>query len=98
MNIMMYARDTDFSEPENVKVCGFDGIRYDNEMIQYFNFDEDGKPLEEGSLRLKGRCYYFYSEQDAYAILFETYEENWDEQVNNFEEFVKDLEITKTEY
>ena len=97
-NIMMYAMDTQFKDPEDVKICGFDGIRYDTDMTQYTQFDENEKPMEEGSVKLKGRCYYFYSEQDAYAIIFETRAENWDEQIALFEEFVKDLEVTKTEY
>ena len=92
------ARDTDFGDPENVTVCGFDGIRYENVMIQYTQFGEDNRPIEEGSYRLKGRYYFFFTEQDAYVLMFDTREEDWDEQVKLFEEFVKDLEITKTEY
>lgn len=97
-SIMMYARDIDFKTPENVTVCGFDGIRYDTEITQYTNFDENGNKLEEGALHMRGRNYFFYSEQDAYVILFECFEEDWDSQLPLFEEFVKDLEVTKTEY
>lgn len=97
-NIMMYARDTEFKAPEDVKICGFDGIRYDDDMKAYTKFDEDGNKLEEGSYMVKGRNYFFYSEQDAYVIMFECMEKDWDEQVALFEEFIKDLEITKTVY
>ena len=97
-NVLMYARDTDFKAPEDVKICGFDGIRYDSEMKTYTQFDEEGNKLEEGSFTVLGRYYFFYSEQDAYVIMFECYPEDWDDQVAGFEEFIKDLEITKTSY
>lgn len=101
-NITKKAQDTNFEEPENVTVCGFDGIRYDTEIIQYqfskTETDENGNALKEEVFRLRGRNYFFYSDQDAYAIMFDTRAENWDEQVALFEEFVKDLEVTKTEY
>lgn len=96
------AQDTVFEEPEKVKVCGFDGIRYDYQIIQYdFIADEnnpDAEPVKTELYRFNARAYFFYSEQDAYIIMFDTMEENWDEQVALFEEFVADLEVTKTEY
>ena len=95
-NIVMYARDTDFHDPEDVKVCGFDGIRYDCDMKAYTQFDEEGHKLEEGSYLLKGRNYFFYSDKDAYVLMFECYADDWDEQVAVFEEFIKDLEVKKS--
>lgn len=96
------AQDTVFQEPENVKVCGFDGIRYDYDIIQNdFIADEndpDAEPVKTEIFRFKARVYYFYSEQDAYVIMFDTMESDWEEQVALFEEFVADLEVTKTEY
>ena len=96
------AQDTVYEEPENVKVCGFDGIRYDYQMIQYdFIPDEndpDAEPVKTELYRFNARAYFFYSEQDAYIIMFDTLEEDWDEQVKLFEEFVADLEVTKTDY
>ncbi|MGN0675334.1 MAG: hypothetical protein ACI4KG_06260 [Oscillospiraceae bacterium] len=89
------ACDTVYGEPENAKVCGFDSIKYDYEIIQYEFVDETTKS-EIG--RYKARVYYFYSEQDAYIIQFDTAEADWEEQSANFEAFVADLEITKTEY
>lgn len=94
-NIMMYGQDTDFHDPENVKVCGLDGIRYDTEIKQYTQFDEDGNKLEEGSFRLRGRNYFFFSGYNAYVIMFSCYEEDWDEKSAQFEEFVNDLKVTK---
>ncbi len=89
------ACDTNYGEPENAKVCGFDAVKYDYEMIQY-EFDENNEKKEAG--RYKARVYYFYSEQDAYIIQFDTAEADWEEQSANFEAFVADLEVTKTEY
>lgn len=99
---MMAACDTIFEEPKDVKVCGFDGICYDTEIIQYqfskTETDENGEPLKEEMYRIRGRNYFFYSEQDAYVIMFTTRKEDWDEQAVLFEEFVKDLEVTKIDY
>ncbi len=96
------AQDTVFEDPENVKVCGFDGIKYDYQIIQY-DFvapedDPDGEPVKTELYRFNARAYFFYSEQDAYIIMFDTREEDWDTESENFEKFVADLEVTKTEY
>ncbi|MBQ8758176.1 MAG: hypothetical protein IJZ20_00610, partial [Clostridia bacterium] len=94
------ACDTVFQEPEKVKVCGFDAIKYDYQIIQYdfiSNPNEpDGEAVKTELYRRNARAYFFYSEQDAYAVYFETMEEDWDEQVKLFEEFVADLEVTPT--
>lgn len=95
------ACDTVFEDPENVKVCGFDGIKYDYDIIQNdFIADEndpDAESVKTEIYRYKARGYYFYSDQDAYVISFDTMEEDWEEQVKYFEEFVADLEVAKTE-
>lgn len=101
-NSMNFACDTVFQDPENVKVCGFDGIKYDYDIIQNeFVRDENdpnATPEKREIERFKARVYYFYSEQDAYAVMFDTMEADWNEQIALFEEFVADLEVTKTEY
>lgn len=97
-----YACDTVFGEPENVTVCGFDGIKYDYEIIQYDFIADENDPEAEAVkteiYRQKARIYFFYSEQDAYVVYFNTMAEDWEEQLGYFEEFVADLEVTKTEY
>ena len=99
---MLYACDTNFEKPENVKVCGFDGIKYDYEVIQYEILeneeDPDGDGIKSELYRMNARVYYFFSDSDAYAVTFDTRQEDWEEQVKNFEEFVADLEVTKVEY
>ncbi|MBQ7981306.1 MAG: hypothetical protein IJ305_06850, partial [Oscillospiraceae bacterium] len=60
--------------------------------------EPDGEAVKTELYRRNARAYFFYSEQDAYAVYFETMEEDWDEQVKLFEEFVADLEVTPTEY
>ncbi len=93
------ACDTIYSEPENITYLGFDTIKYDYEVIQYeFVSGADGQEEKQERGRYKGIAYYFYSNQDAYAIMFDTAEDNWDEQKTAFEEFIADLEITETKY
>lgn len=98
---MTKACDTVFEDPENVKICGYDGIKYDYDIIQCdFIRDEndpDAEPVKTELYRYKARAYYFYSEDDAYVITFDTMEEDWEEQVQNFEDFVLEFEVTKTE-
>lgn len=96
------ACDTNFDTPENTTVLGFDAVKYNYEIIQYeFIEDEnnpEGEKIKNPIGTYKGIAYYFYSDQDAYAIMFDTAEDNWEEQSAAFEEFMNDLEITKTEY
>lgn len=89
------ACDTVFQDPQNTKVCGYDAIMYDYDVLQYEFVDETTKNHTD---TFKGRNYYFYSDQDAYVLSFDTNDEDWEEQVKCFEEFVADLEITPTEY
>lgn len=97
-----YAQETVYEDPENVKVCGFDGIKYDYQMIQYDFIvpenDPDAEAVKTELYRFSARAYFFYSEQDAYVVMFDTKEPDWEEQSALFEEFVADLEVTKTNY
>ena len=101
-NITNNAADTDFGDPVEATVCGFDAIYYDYEMIAYEFVenpdDPDGEPVKSEYARYMGRNYYFYSEQDVYAVMFDTAKADWEEQLPNFEKFIADLQITKTEY
>lgn len=96
------ACDTFFDEPENVQVMGFDAIKYNYTVVQYEFIpnpdDPDGEEIKSPIGTYKGIAYYFYSEQDAYAIMFDSAEADFEEQSGNFEKFMDDLEITKTEY
>lgn len=101
-NITNNAADTNFGDPVETTVCGFDAIYYDYEMIAY-DFvenpdDPGGEPIKQEYARYMGRNYYFYSEQDVYAIMFDTNKADWEEQLPKFEEFVADLQVIKTEY
>ncbi|MDE6709243.1 MAG: hypothetical protein K2J76_02000 [Oscillospiraceae bacterium] len=101
-NITNNSADTNFGEPVETKVCGFDAICYDYEMIVY-DFvenpdDPNGDPVKQEHSRYMGRNYYFYSEQDVYAVMFDTTKEDWEEQLPKFEEFVADLQVIKKEY
>lgn len=93
------ACDTNYSEPENITYLGFDTIKYDYEIIQYeFVSGADGQEEKNERGRYRGVAYYFYSNQDAYAIMFDTAEADWEEQSAAFYEFIGDLEITETKY
>lgn len=99
-NIM--SADTKFGDPVNTTVCGFNAVMYDYDATP-FKFEEnpdnpDGDPLKVPTGHYKGRNYYFYSEQDVYAVMFDTTEENWEAELPNFEKFIADLQVTKTEY
>ncbi|MBQ5319875.1 MAG: hypothetical protein J6K17_12340 [Oscillospiraceae bacterium] len=87
------ACDTVFAEPQQVKVCGYDAIMYDYDVIQYEFIDNTTKQQID---TFKGRNYYFYSDKDAYVIMFDTNDETYEEQLKNFEEFVDDLQVQKT--
>ncbi len=101
-NITNNAADTNFGDPVEAKICGFDAIYYDYEMIQYEFVenpdDPEGDPIKSEYARFMGRNYYFYSEQDVYAVMFDTAKADWEEQLPKFEEFIADLQVTKTEY
>ena len=93
------ACDTIYGEPENITYMGFDTIKYEYDVIQYeFVSGADGQEEKSERGRYKGIAYYFYSNQDAYAIMFDTAEANWEEQSAAFYEFIDDLEITETTY
>lgn len=95
-NITNNAADTNFGDPVETKVCGFDAICYDFEMIQYtFENDENGEEKKVEVARYMGRNYYFYSKQDVYAIMFDTAKDDWEEQLPKFEEFIADLKVVK---
>lgn len=90
------ACDTNYSEPENITYMGFDAIKYNYEVIQYeLVSGADGSEEKNERGRYKGIAYYFYSDKDAYAIMFDTAEADWEEQSAAFEEFIADLEITE---
>ena len=95
-NITNNAADTNFGDPVEAKICGFDAIYYDYEMIQYEFVenpdDPEGDPIKSEYARFMGRNYYFYSEQDVYAVMFDTAKADWEEQLPKFEEFIADLQ------
>lgn len=101
-NITSNAMETNFGKSVETTVCGFDAIYYDCEMIAYEFVenpdDPEGEPVKSEVARFMGRNYYFYSEQDVYAIMFDTKKDSWEEQLPNLEKFVADLQVTKTEY
>lgn len=94
--------DTVFEEPVNTKMCGYDAVSYDYQVIQYeFIKDEnnpDAESVKSEMHRFSGRNYFFYSGQDAYLVYFETLEDDWDEQIELGEALMADLEVTEIDY
>ena len=84
------ACDTLFNDPVETKVDGFRAIMYDYDILQYEFIDETTKQQID---TFKGRNYYFYSDSDVYAFMFDTNDETWEEQSKCFEEFVDAVEI-----
>lgn len=84
------ACDTIFGEPEMTKICGYDAIVYDCDIIQYKFIDNTTKEIYD---TYKGRNYFFYSDKNAYSIMFDTNDETWNSEVANFEKFMESLVV-----
>ena len=99
LNNMLYQSDTDFSEPQNTKIAGFDAITYDFTITQNDveeTVDENGKKEVVSKTPIawyKSRIYFFYSDKDAYYALFETTKDDWDSTIGGFEEFMANVVI-----
>lgn len=84
------ACDTIFSDPVESKVDGYRALVYDCDIIQYEFIDETTRQQVD---TFKGRNYYFYSNDDVYAIMFDTNAADWEEQSKYFEEFIDAIEV-----
>ena len=84
------ACDTIFSEPKKTKICGYDAIMYDCDIIQYKFTDNTTKEVYD---TYKGRNYFFYSDKNAYSIMFDTNDETWSNELTNFESFMDSLVV-----
>lgn len=98
INNMLDSCDTDFEEPVNTKVAGFDAIYYDylvtaNEFIKENENDEKG--VKNPVAWYKSRIYYFYSDKDVYYIMFETERDNWEKALPDLEAFVEKITINE---
>ena len=104
---MYYQADTEFSEPVNTTVAGFDAIRYDYTVKSYYfvhETDAEGNVVTnadgsapEGEKTLVGeycdRVYYFFSDEDVYYFICETKAENKDKMDPIFDAFVESVKI-----
>ena len=84
------ACDTIFEEPKKTKICGYDAIMYDCDIIQYKFTDNTTKEVYD---TYKGRNYFFYTDKNAYSIMFDTNDETWSNELTNFESFVDSLVV-----
>ena len=89
---MTLACDTEFEEPVNTKIAGFDAIYYDYLVIA--NEFDDNKEKHEIA-RHKARIVFFYSDEDVYYINVQSLEDTWDENLPKFEAFLDSIVIDK---
>ena len=110
LNNMMYQADTNFSDPQNTTVAGFDAIRYDYTVTAYiYEYEtdsagaqvtgDDGNPIITDQKDVLGeyvnRVYYFYSDEDVFYVICESRKENSEAAAKEFDEFISGVTITK---
>ena len=108
INNMLYQADTEFSEPQNTTVAGFDAIRYDYTITAYrflYQTDENGEEIKDENGNpvvsdekvveavYKDSIHYFYSDEDVFYVICETAEENAEALAPVFEEFIASVSI-----
>ncbi|MDE6591468.1 MAG: hypothetical protein K2K57_00190 [Oscillospiraceae bacterium] len=108
MNNMLFQADTEFSDPINTTVAGFDAIRYDYTVTAYefeFELDEEGAQIinENGERIVKSknvigvfsdRVYYFYSDEDVFYIICEASKENAVSAAADFDSIISSAKIS----
>lgn len=108
LNNMLFQADTEFSEPMNTTVAGFDAIRYDYTVTAYqfeFEVDEEGAQIidENGDRIVKSknvigefsdRVYYFYSDEDVFYIICEASKENAGSAAADFDAIIASAKIS----
>lgn len=110
INNMMMQADTEFSEPMDTKVAGFDAVRYDYHVTAYvflyetdengeYVIDEEGYPVATGEKEVyrefDNRVYYFYSDEDVFYIICEAPQEIAEEAGKEFDQFIGSVTIEK---
>ena len=108
LNNMLYQADTEFSDPIETTVAGFDAIKYDYEITSYiflyetdsegeYVLDDDENPIitdeKEVYAEYTDSVYYFYSDEDVFYIIFESPKENAEEAQPYFDEFLASVSI-----
>lgn len=109
---MLYQADTDFSDPVDTTVAGFDAIRYDYTVTAYiflYETDENGENIldDEGNPIItdekevleeySNRVYYFYSEEDVFYIICEVTKDKAEEAQPYFDEFISSVSVSKAQ-
>lgn len=106
---MTYQADTEFSEPENTTVAGFDAIKRDYFVTAYIFLyetdangeqvkDQDGNPILTDEKNVYGeyvnRVYFFYSDEDAFYIVCESPKKTAEAAAKEFDEFIASVKIS----
>lgn len=91
MNNLLFKTDTEFEEPQNVTVAGFDTVLYNFATTEnvYNEGSEEATPVAW----YKQRAYYFYSDKDVYWIIIETPKDMYDSNSADFDAFISSISI-----
>jgi hypothetical protein len=106
INNMLYQSDVLIDEPFHTTVgtAGYDAVVYEftivvNEFLQdetgEYVTDENGEQIKEEKMRYGGKAVFFYSGVDAYYMIFQCNEENFDKIIPEFDKFLADLTINE---
>jgi len=103
LNKLPLMEHIDYKDPVNIKIAGFDAIRYEYDMTIYLWVrdadgnvvkDEDGKEVKEAVGFHKGQLNYFFSDEDAFYIAYESLSDTYDKYLPDFEEFLAGVTIS----
>lgn len=95
---MYYQADTEFGDPVHCTVAGQDTVRYDYTVTAYiFTVDDEGNKTGEKEVAAvyKDRLYALYNGTDAYYLMFETAESDYDRMSPVFDEMVESFTIAE---
>ncbi|MCM1579415.1 MAG: hypothetical protein NC078_11515 [Ruminococcus sp.] len=108
MNNMLFQADTEFSDPINTSVAGFDAIRYDYTVTAYifeYELDDEGNPkTDENGDRIVtaknvygeyvNRVYYFYSDEDVFYVICQAPKDKSEAAAPDFDSIIASAKIS----
>ncbi|MDR0943250.1 MAG: hypothetical protein LBM41_01845 [Ruminococcus sp.] len=106
INNMLYQSDVLIDEPYHITVgtAKYDAVVYDftivvNEFLQdeagEYLTDENGEQIKEEKMRYGGKAVFFYSGVDAYYMIFQCNEENYERIIPEFEKLLAGITVNE---